>query len=475
MTHHDLAIIGATIVDGTGSARFAANVYVTGDAIAAVSPPGRVGSATEIVEAKVLILAPGFIDVHTHDDMAFIHTPEFRSKTSQGVTTVITGLCGYSAAPLPHGVDLPQEYDILIPEGGQTFPRFGQYLDAVASAAPAPNWLPLVGHSSLRIASMTRLDRHASQQEQAEMARAFEAALDDGAAGLSSGLAYSMAKAASTDELVDLCRVMAPRRLPYVTHVRDEGDRLVEAVEEALQVGRSAGVTVILSHHKALGGRNHGKVEQTLGIVDSACRCQSVGLDVYPYAYSSTSLTPERAARGGEIIITRSVAMPEAVGRTLESVAAELECDQIEAARRLQPAGALYFLMDEDDVRRVLRHPLTMIGSDGLPFDGQPHPRLWGTFPRVLGRYVRDSGILTLEAAIHKMTGLSASMFGLDRRGLIRPGHFADLVLFDPAEIVDQASPSDPTARSEGIRDVWVNGRRTSRGTGRRLSSQHNG
>ena len=144
MTHHDLAIIGATIVDGTGSARFAANVYVTGDAIAAVSPPGRVGSATEIVEAKGLILAPGFIDVHTHDDMALIHTPELRSKTSQGVTTVITGLCGYSAAPLPHGVDLPQEYDILIPEGGQTLPRFGQYLDAVASAAPAPNWLPLV-------------------------------------------------------------------------------------------------------------------------------------------------------------------------------------------------------------------------------------------------------------------------------------------------------------------------------------------
>lgn len=473
MTRHDLAILGATVVDGSGETCFPANVYVTGDAIADITPPECVSSATETVDAKGLVLAPGFIDVHTHDDMALIYTPEMKSKTSQGVTTVITGLCGYSAAPLPSGVELPQEYDILIPESGQTFPRFGDYLDAVASAAPSPNWLPLVGHSSLRIGSMANLDRPASQQEQAEMACALEAALDDGAAGLSSGLAYSMAKAASTDELVALCRVMAPRRLPYVTHVRDEGDHLVEAVEEALRIGRSAGVTVILSHHKALGGSNHGKVEQTLGIVDSACRCQSVGLDVYPYAYSSTSLTPERAARGGKMIITRSVAMPETVGRTLESVAAELGCDTIEAARRIEPAGALFFLMDEDDVRRVLRHPLTMIGSDGLPFDGQPHPRLWGTFPRVLGHYVRDCGTLTLEAAVHKMTGLPASMFGLERRGLIRRGHLADLVLFDPAEIVDKASPSNPTAPSEGIRDVWVNGRRPCRGTGRRLSTQH--
>jgi N-acyl-D-amino-acid deacylase len=333
--------------------------------------------------------------------------------------------------------------------------------------------LPLVGHSSLRIGSMTRLDRPASRQEQAAMVFALDAALDDGAAGMSSGLAYSMARAASTDELVDLCRVIAPRRLPYVTHVRDEGDHLVEAVEEALQIGRRAGVTVILSHHKALGGKNHGKVAQTLGIIDAACRCQPVGLDVYPYAYSSTSLTPERAARGGEIIITRSVPMPEAVGRTLVSVAAELGCDTMEAVRRLQPAGALYFLMDEVDVGRVLRHPLTMIGSDGLPFDDLPHPRLWGTFPRVLGHYVRDQGILTLEAAVHKMTGLPASMFGLDRRGVISPGHFADLVLFDPTEIVDKARPSHPTAPSVGIREVWVNGRRPGRGTGRRLSTQH--
>ncbi|MGP1357196.1 N-acyl-D-amino-acid deacylase family protein [Roseicyclus sp.] len=469
MTLHDVVIRGACVIDGTGAAGFEADVYLRGDRISAIRAPEAPEPADGVVEASGLVLAPGFIDVHTHDDMALIHTPDMRAKVSQGVTTVITGLCGYSPAPLPTEARLPEEYDILIPSGHRGFERFADYLSAVDAAGPAVNSLSLVGHSSLRIAAMSDLSRPATPVELAQMCALLDAALTEGAAGLSSGLAYAMANAAPTKELIVLCSRLVDRQAPYVTHVRDEGDGLAEAVEEALEIGRRAGVPVILSHHKALGARNHGVVGRTLEYVDRACACHRVGLDVYPYTYSSTSLTPERAARGGEIVVTRSGAMPSAVGRSLTDVAADLGCDPVEAARLLQPAGALFHLMAEEDVRRVLTHPLTMIGSDGLPFDPMPHPRLWGTFPRVLGHYVRDLGLLTLEAAIHKMTGLPARFFGLAGRGLIAEEAFADLVLFDPAAVADQAVPADPTAASVGIRSVWINGATPAQGTGRRL------
>lgn len=471
MTEHDLAILGASVVDGSGAPAKRAEIYISGDRIAAVRPPGTREPAREIVEADGLVLAPGFIDVHTHDDMALIKTPLMPSKVSQGVTTVITGLCGYSPAPLPPGTKLPEEYDILIPERGKIFERFSGYLDAVAQAAPAVNSLALVGHSTLRIAAMTELSRPATPDEVASMQRLLDKALEDGAAGLSSGLAYAMAKASETDELVALCERLASRAAPYVTHIRDEGDYLVEAVDEALTIGRRAGVPVIFSHHKALGQHNHGKTRETLAMIDAACGCQTVGLDVYPYSYSSTSLTVERARRGGKIVVTRSATMPECVGLTVDAISERLGCDPEEAVRRLQPAGALYHLMDEDEVRRVLIHPLAMIGSDGLPFDPMPHPRLWGTFPRVLGHYVRDQGLLSLESAIHKMTGLPARMFRLEGRGVVEPGAFADLVLFDPDRIADRASPSSPDNAAEGVARVWINGRSPGAGTGRRLTS----
>lgn len=469
MKQHDLAIIGAQIIDGTGAPAYTAEVYVRGDRISAIRPPGTAEAAVEVVRADGQTLTPGFIDVHTHDDMALIHTPDMRAKVSQGVTTVITGLCGYSPAPLPLHAVLPEEYGILIPEGGQTFKRFADYLNAVDAAGPAVNSLALVGHSTLRVATMADLTRPASPDELAGMCRLLDQALADGAAGLSSGLAYAMASAAPTEELVTLCKRLVPYGAPYVTHVRDEADGLMDAVAEALEIGRLAGVPVILSHHKALGARNHGNVAKTLNMVDAACDCQKVGLDVYPYTYSSTSLTPERAARGGEIVVTRSATIPGMVGRTLTEIAAELQCDTVEAARRLQPAGALFHLMSEDDVRSVLIHPLTMIGSDGLPFDPMPHPRLWGTFPRVLGHYARDLGLLSMETAVHKMTGLPARFFGLQDRGFITEGGFADLVLFDRMSVSDQALPSEPTMGCNGVHHVWVNGVAALTGAGRRL------
>lgn len=472
MTGHDIAILGASVVDGSGAPARRAEVYVSDDRIAALHPPGIREPAREVIEAEGLVLAPGFIDVHTHDDMALIKTPLLPSKVSQGVTTVITGLCGYSPAPLPQGTVLPEEYGILIPEGGKTFTRFSGYLDAVSQAAPAVNSLALVGHSTLRIAAMTDLARPATPDEAASMRRLLDEALQDGAAGLSSGLAYAMAKASETDELIALCERLAWRAAPYVTHIRDEGDKLVEAVEEALTIGRRAGVPVIFSHHKALGQHNHGKTRETLSMIDAACGCQTVGLDVYPYSYSSTSLTVERARRGGKIVVTRSATMPECVGLTLDAVSEKLGCEPEEAVRRLQPAGALYHLMDEDEVQRVLIHPLAMIGSDGLPFDPMPHPRLWGTFPRVLGHYVREQGLLSLESAIHKMTELPARMFRLEGRGVIAAGAFADLVLFDPVRIADRATPSTPDAPALGIVRVWVNGRMPGIGSGRLLAPE---
>ena len=466
---HDFVIRGAEVIDGSGKPAIRAEVHVRGAQISAIRPAGTIERAHEIIDAHGLTLTPGFIDVHTHDDLALIHTPEMLAKTSQGVTTVITGLCGYSAAPLPQNIRLPEEYDILIPGSGRTYEGFADYIAAVEAARPAVNSLALVGHSTLRIACMDDLSRPATADEMEQMCRLLDQALDEGAAGLSSGLAYSMASNASTEELVALCRRLTSRQAPYVTHVRDEGNGLVDAVAEALDIGKRANVPVIFSHHKALGSQNHGKVAHTLKMIDAACDCQKVGLDVYPYVYSSTSLTTERAARGGKIIVTRSVTKPDAVGRTLEAVAHELGCDTVEAVRRLQPAGALFYLMAEDDVHLVLSHPLAMIGSDGLPFDPMPHPRLWGTFPRVLGHYARDMGLMTVEAAVHKMTGLPAQVFGLKGRGLIEEGAFADLALIDLLNLSDRASPTNPVSTSRGITRVWVNGQVADIGAGRQI------
>lgn len=470
MSRFDLAIRRSTVVDGSGGPSMLASVYVSGDRIVQIAETQHDLPASRVIDAEGLVLAPGFIDVHTHDDIALITDPLLPCKVSQGVTTVITGLCGYSPAPLPEAVSLPEEYGILLNDRSHRFTTFAGYLDAVAKAHPYVNRLALVGHSTLRMAVMDRVDRPATEDEIEAMATLFDESLRAGAIGLSSGLAYAMAKSAATEEVIALCRRMSDRRGFYVTHIRDEGDGLIEAVEEALLIGREARVPVIFSHHKALGCANHGLTAHSLARIDAARAKQPVGLDAYPYAFSSTSLTRERAARGGMIVVTRSETMPEMAGKTLAEIANALSCSELEAVDRIQPAGALFYLMDEGDVRRVLSHELTMIGSDGLPFDPAPHPRLWGTFPRVLSNYVRKTGLLTLEEAIRRMTGLSADTFRIPERGYVREGYFADLVLFDPATITDHASAKSPTAPATGIEAIFVNGMSPTSGAGRYLS-----
>lgn len=473
MIESDIAITNATIVDGSGRPRFRGSVVVTDGRITAVA--AETPSPTEIngteapvaarhtIDAGGRILAPGFIDVHTHDDVALIVRPEMPEKLSQGVTSVIVGHCGFSPSPLPATGPLPAEFSILLPDDRYRFQTMGAYLQAVADAGPAVNYMALAGHSALRVATMGDLTRSADSSELRQMRGHLEDAMDAGAIGFSSGLAYSMARGADTAELISLCRAMnggdGAQTGFYVTHLRDEGDDLLDAVEEALTIGRDGGVPVVFSHHKATGAANHGKTARSLALIDAARKRQRIGIDAYPYTFSSTALTIDRVRRGGGVVIARSAPMPEMAGKTLDAVAAQLGCDLETAVARLQPAGALYFAMDEEDVKRVLSFDITMIGSDGLPFDPRPHPRLWGTFPRVLGRYVRDQGLLTLEDAVYRMTGLVADTFTIKDRGRIAIGHHADLVLFDSDRIFDAATAEDPMAPARGIDTVIVNGR----------------
>lgn len=285
-----------------------------------------------------------------------------------------------------------------------------------------------------------------------------EQALNAGAIGLSTGLYYPPATAAPTEEVIEISKTLAKHGGLYVTHMRNEEDNVIQSLEETFRIGRDAGVPVVVSHHKCVSQPNHGKSKITLAMIDEARKQQSVSLDAYPYAASSTILQPERVAKCARVMITWSDVLPEASGRDLSDIAREMGCSDEEAARRLLPGGAVYFQMSEDDVQRILSYPDTMIGSDGIVQDKHPHPRAWGTFPRVLGHYARDEGLFPLETAVHKMTALTAKTFGLKDRGTLQVGGFADLVLFDPETIIDVADFADPCRAAKGIEQVFTNG-----------------
>jgi N-acyl-D-amino-acid deacylase len=241
--------------------------------------------------------------------------------------------------------------------------------------------------------------------------------------------------------------------------MRDEASHLIQSVNETIAIGKAADIPIVISHHKATGMPNHGRVRESLKLIEEARKTQKLGLDVYPYVATSTMLDPRRISLASKIIVTWSKARPEFAGQTLDAIAKKLDCDLEQAVSQLLPAGAIYFMMSEDDVRRVLSYPHTMIGSDGLPHDEHPHPRLWGTFPRVLGHYVREVKLFTLEEAVRRMTTLPAAQFGLTDRGSLRAGAFADLVLFDPLTITDTATFEQPKSPAAGVALVMVNGR----------------
>ena len=415
-------------------------------------------TARLVTEGAGRVLAPGFIDVHTHDDTAVIRQPRMLPKLSQGVTTVIVGNCGISAAPVRLAGDPPDPMNLLGEADSFCYPHFADYCAAVNHARPAVNVAALVGHTSLRNNHMDRLDRAATTAELTAMRAQLVDALQHGALGLSSGLAYLSAYSAPPEEILSLAEPLAAAGAVYTTHMRTEAQHIVAAMREAFNTGQHANVPVIVSHLKCAGIANWGRSAEILDVLDDARQRQTVHCDCYPYAASSSTLDLRQVEDSVRIDITWSKPHPEAAGKTLAGIASEWAVSPTEAAARLLPAGAIYYCMSEEDVRRILQHPATMIGSDGLPNDPRPHPRLWGTFPRVLGHYCREEKLFSLAQAVHKMTGLPAQRFGLAGRGEIREGAHADLVLFDPATVRDTATFTQPARAAEGIAGVWVNG-----------------
>jgi N-acyl-D-amino-acid deacylase len=460
--HCDLLIAGGTVIDGTGAPGFAADVAIVDDRIVAVGP-ALPHHAARHIGASGRVIAPGFIDVHTHDDRALLSHPLLPFKVSQGVTTLVAGNCGVSMAPLVIEGQPPPPLDLLGPDAGWfRFDSFAAYHRQLGDTPPAVNCGLLVGHITLRHrAGMDRFDRPASAAETASMAAEVDRAMAAGAIGFSTGLDYPDSVHSSEAEVTALASRVKKFGGMCCCHHRNYFDGLDAALEEVFRIGAAASVPMIVSHHQCTGASNFGKGKATLRAIDAARRGTPLGLDVYPYNASSKTLDPGRAKPGVRIMVTWSTHHPRLAGRMLDDISAELGCSNMEAAERILPAGAIYFQLDEQDVQDILDYPHTMIGSDGLPHDVHPHPRLWGTFPRVLGHYVRELGLLTLEDAVRRITSLPAAWFGFRDRGRVAEGAFADLVVFDPATIIDTATFTRPAQPAHGIDLVLCNGRVT--------------
>ncbi|MEA3193548.1 MAG: N-acyl-D-amino-acid deacylase [Betaproteobacteria bacterium] len=459
----DLVIRNATVIDGTRAPRFEADLGISAGRVVAI---GKVPKGKKEIDARGKIAAPGFIDAHTHDDRLMLSAPEMAPKVSQGVTTVVAGNCGISLAPAPKGMRSPvtPPIDLMDDEGKWfRFPTFRSYVDELGRKPAATNCALLVGHTMLRVQTMDDVERAASKKEISSMQRMVEEALEAGAIGVSTGLYYEPACAAPTEEVIEVCRPLTARQALYCTHMRDEGDHIVDSLEETFRIGRELGVAVVISHHKLAGTPNHGRSAETLPLIEKAMRSQKIGLDCYPYCASSTILSFSRVKVASKTLVTWSKPHPEFSGSDLNEISRKMGLGTEQTVEKLLPAGAIYFSMDEKDVQRILAFEHTMIGSDGLPHDAAPHPRLWGTFPRVLGHYAKGLNLFPLETAVYKMTGLTAKTFGLAGRGELKQGYAADIVLFDES-INESATFEKPIQAAKGIDTVIVNGEPVWRG-----------
>ena len=456
----DLLIAGGTVFDGQGGPGIRADVAITGERIAAVGDLTG-WRAEETVDAAGQAVAPGFIDTHTHDDMALLRPAGIPEKTAQGVTTVVIGNCGVSAAPFGPRDELKEPPFIFLGSGsGRRFARFADDVVALAEAKPDVHVVALVGHSNLRAVAMDDIHRPATESEIAAMQAHLDEAMGAGAAGFSTGLAYPSGAAAPTEEIIELAKVAGARGGLYATHMRNESDAVVQSVEEAIHIGREGSVPVVISHHKCGGTANWGKSVDTLARIDAARAAgQAVDLDAYPYTACSTGLMAKFSRVAERVLVTESDAEPDQAGRELSAIMADWGCSLEDAVERLLPAKAVYFQMSEDDLERILAHPGCMVGSDGMPSDKHPHPRLYGTFPRVLGHYARERKLFDLGQAVHKMTGLPAKCFGLKDRGRIAAGMAADVVVFDAERVIDRGTYEAPVQAPDGIVAVIIGGR----------------
>ena len=484
---YDLLIRGGTVIDGSGAARYRADVAVKGDRIVLIArrpgPETQPARARRVIDAAGKVIAPGFIDLHAHlDPLAELNDAE--SHVRQGVTTALGG-----------------------PDGSSPFP-LGEYLEARQRQGIGLNVAFLAGHNTIRRAVMGMAKREPTAEELARMQAMVARAMGEGAWGLSTGLKYLPGGWATTGEVIALARVASDSGGIYTSHLREEGLGLLGGVREAIEIGQGAHIPVVLTHHKAVGQQMWGKSVVTLAMVDSARRAGiDVMVDLYPYTATHTGiavLIPEWAFDGGDSAFARRIADPalrdsvhkgivfnilndrgggdlrrvqfsrvswmkELEGKTLADWAAmrglpptpDNGADLVIEAELKGGANAIYHVLDEQDVRRIMRHPQAMIASDGRlsrPGDGHPHPRAYGTFPRVLGLYAREARVLTLEQAVHKMTGAPARRLGLRGRGVVREGAYADLAIFDPRTVADRATFENPHQYPAGIEYVLVNG-----------------
>lgn len=506
--HNTHLIRDSDVLDGTGAPARRADVLVRGAVIEAVEAPGRIpAEGHDLLHAQGMTLAPGFIDVHSHADNAPFLDEDDTSKIMQGVTSEVVGNCGFALAPVSEATKLAMQSLAarIFPPLPWGWSSFADLLAATDARGYVTNYAPLVGHHALRVAVLGMAHAQPDDAQLAAMGDLLDEAVAAGAFGLSSGLIYPPGLFAQTRELVELTRRL-PEDLPYVTHMRGEGSQLPASIAEAVAIGTGAGRRLHVSHLKTAGRANWGRMADALAQLD---RARDGGLDVrhdvYPYTAGSTMLTaalPPWFQDGGNDAVLRRLADPADLARLREQLArddgdwenhiygagwdgiviaasASHEFDgrslaQVAEDRGSEPFEALVHVlrqeklkvsmivhsMHEDDLILALRHGHTMIGSDGLPpgVGGKPHPRMYGTFPRVLARYCRQMDTLTLPVAVHRMTGLPAASFGLGDRGVIAPGKAADLVAFDPARIADLADYADPTRTPQGIAWVMVNG-----------------
>ncbi|MGH2616978.1 MAG: N-acyl-D-amino-acid deacylase family protein [Thermomicrobiales bacterium] len=524
---HDVLITGARVVDGTGNPWFYGDIVFDGDRIADVTPRGRIDVATarEVVHAEGMIVCPGFIDIQSHSIVPFLTDRRSLSKVTQGVTTEIMGEA-WTPAPFGGRMTQPFPEELLFyrfgaamdewNERARGWSRFGDWLQDLERRGISVNVGSFIGGSTVREFAMGYDLGAPVATELATMRDVLAGAMEDGAFGLATALIYPPGAFAATEELVALCEVVAAHQGVHITHVRSEGDLLLESIDEAITIAARSGASTEIYHLKAIGTRNWGKMPQAIARIEAARAADlDVTADMYPYEASATSLAsrlPPWASAGGRLYEhLRDAGMlarigeamrhpsdeweplavgPEQVlvaglmrdehaayrGRSLAEIADDRDQDWVDALLDLlaaegQPIFAVYFQMSEDNLALQMQQPWVSFATDaggmdpaGARREGLQHPRAYGTYPRILGRYVRERGTLSMEDAIRKMSSAVADRLFLRDRGLLRRGMFADVVVFDPDVIADRATYLDPHQFSVGVREVWVNGTRVLRG-----------